>query len=689
MENKEKLINEIHRNIQLMEVGLVNEQPKEFINKVFNKVKGVVKPPKLNLMQKLDDLIKDNTNVKEIIDNPDFTFDDSRKDFKQMYEIYINDKNNLNIQYNLITAFLKLGNYVKLIDKTNFLLSGLNITYSQLSELIERFIKIQGNKTNRADIIDDINIYLNQKGYTNKNYQEVLTTYYELYSKQGSGRSSDLIQGKYIDNLIKLAKNESYTPLFSFWGQAYKTIKNAWKKNKSALEVQIIDKYAGYLKDIANAKTPEEKNTILLAYQKYIDNTYRSYLIQQDRETLQYVFAFTNQLKRELSPYAESLSNIINQLTLGTLGKEYPGFRLTAVLASASENTGLEKNVNILWTAILPKSDDVYRLSKNKIQKVYSVLFKNQFARTVLFGVFPNTTLLFKLLKTNKINFRNKKKFPIIKLFFNYIALNLIRNAALTVILPIGWAAYYHASFYIRPLLNNMNPDWFNNLSTEELERFERLGLTQGQNTVGEIFALYSSEVTNHFISTYTRGNDNSTEGKIVSILLTFITPAEITTFNQSIVGQTLLYIGNKSIGEGATDYKSFTTLFIVSITQIIGSIFKGLLVSIGEAFKQLFKMFGMSITGGTGIQAGGTEVTVNPTWSYNTAISTQNAKYIDINFRFDKTKKLMINNIEDRFIMADNNNNKIRTVVRSGTTINSIKIIDTNEVTHNITQQR
>ena len=148
--------------------------------------------------------------------------------------------------------------------------------------------------------------------------------------------------------------------------------------------------------------------------------------------------------------------------------------------------------------------------------------------------------------------------------------------------------------------------------------------------------------------------------------------------------------MGNKSIGEGATDYKSFTTLFLGSITQIIGSIFKGLLISIGEAFKQIFKIFGMSIAGGTGTQAGGTEVTVNtPTWSYNTAISTQNAKYIDINFRFDKTSKLMINNIEYRFIMADNNNNKIRTVVRSGTTINSIKIIDNRNVTHNITQQR
>jgi hypothetical protein len=687
MENKEKLINEIHRNLQLMEVDLVNEQPKEFVRKVVNKVTGFGKTPKLNLMQKLDDVIKNNTNVKEIVDNPDFTFDGSRQDFKDMYEIYINDKNNLENQYNLITAFLKLENYVKLIDKTNFLLSGLNITYSQLSELIGRFIKIQGDKTNRADIINDIKIYLNQNGYTNKNYQEVLTTYYELYSKKGSGRSSDLIQGGHIDNLIKLAKNESYTPLFSFWNQAYKTINNAWKKNKSALEVQIIDKYAGYLNDIANAKTPEDVKTTLLAYQKYIDNTYRSYLIQQDKITLDYVFVFANQLKGELNDKAQSLSDIIDELTLGTLGKEYPGFRLTAVLTSASENTKLEEIINILWTAILPKSDDVYRLSKNKIQKVYSFLFKNNFVRTVLFGVFPNTTLLFKLLKTNKINFRNKNKFPIIKLFFNYIALNLIRNAALTVILPIGWAAYYQASFYIRPLLNNMNPDWFGNVSTEELERFERLGLTEGQNTIGEIFALYSSEVTNHLLSTYTRGNDNSTEGKIVSMLLTFITPAEITTFNQSIVGKTLLYIGNKSIGEGATDYKSFTTLFLGSITQIIGSIFKGLLISIGEAFKQLFKMFGMSIAGGTGTQAGGTEVTVStPTWSYTTAVTFPNVKFIDINFRHDKTKKLIVNGVNiDNF---SNVGNKVRFSIRSATTINSVKIIDTSNVTHDIRQR-
>ena len=687
MENKEKLINEIHRNLQLMEVGLVNEQPKEFINKVFNKVKGVVKPSKLNLMQKLDDVIKNNTNVKEIVDNRDFTFDGSRQNFKDAYEIYINDKNNLDNQYNLITAFLNLENYVKLIDKTNFLLSGLNITYSQLSELIGRFIKIQGDKTNRADIIDEIKIYLDQKGYTNKNYQEIFTTYYELYSKQGSGRSSDLIQGGHIDNLIKLAKNESYTPLFSFWSQAYKTINNAWKINKSALEVQIIDKYAGYCKDIVNAKTEEDVKTILLAYQKYIDNTYRSYLIQQDKITLDYVFVFANQLKGELNDKAQSLSSIIDELTLGTLGKDYPGFRLTAVLASASENTGLEKNVNILWTAILPKSDNVYKLSKGKIKIIYSYLFKNKFVRTALFGVFPNTTLLFKLLKTNKINFRNKNKFAIIKLFFNYIALNVIRNAALTVIIPITYAAYYHASFYIKPLLHDMKPDWFNDLSTEELERFRVLGITEGGNTLTEIWTLYSSEVTNHIFSTYTAGNENTTVGKIVRILLTFVTPAEITTFNQSIVGKSLLYIGNKSIGDGATDYKSFTALFAATTVQILWSIFKGLLIPIGEAFKQLFKMFGMSIAGGTGTQAGGTEVTINtPTWSYNTEVTFPNFKFIDINFRGDKTRKVMINNTDTRFSIIGN---KVRISVPSSTTINSIKIIDDRNVTHTIRQQQ
>ena len=688
MENKEKLINEIHRNLQLMEVDLVNEQPKEFVRKVVNKVTGFGKTPKLNLVQKLDDVIKNNTNVKEIIDNPDFTFDGSRKDFKQMYEIYINDKNNLNIQYNLITAFLKLGNYVKLIDKTNFLLSGLNITYSQLSEIIGRFIKIQGDKTNRADIIDDIKTYLNQEGHTNKNYQEVLTTYYELYSKQGSGRSSDLIQGGHIDNLIKLAKNESYTPLFSFWNQAYKTINNAWKKNKSALEVQIIDKYAGYCKDIANAKTEEDAKTVLLAYQKYIDNTYRSYLIQQDKITLDYVFVFANQLKDELNDKAQSLYDIINELTLGTLGKEYPGFRLTAVLTSASENTNLEKNVNLIWTAILPKSDNVYKLSKGKIKIIYSYLFKNKFVRTALFGVFPNTTLLFKLLKTNKINFRNKDKVKLIKLFFNYIALNLIRNAALTVIIPITYAAYYHASFYIKPLLHDMKPDWFNDLSTEELERFRVLGITEGGNTLTEIWTLYSSEVTNHIFSTYTAGNENTTVGKIVRILFTFVTPAEITTFNQSIVGKSLLYIGNKSIGDGATDYKSFTALFTVTTAQILWSVFKGLLIPIGEAFKELFKLLGMSIAGGTGTQAGGTEVTVNtPTWSYGQTMGQ--TRQLIINFDKSKIKSLLINGrpLEVTRLRL-NSNNKPAINIPINYDISTIKLTDNNNRNYNLTKE-
>ena len=74
------------------------------------------------------------------------------------------------------------------------------------------------------------------------------------------------------------------------------------------------------------------------------------------------------------------------------------------------------------------------------------------------------------------------------------------------------------------------------------------------------------------------------------------------------------------------------------------------------------------------------------PTWSYNREVTLPNIRFIDIKFRHDKTKKLIINGIDiDNFSNVDN---KVRTGIRSNTTINSVKIIDTNNVTHNIRQR-
>jgi hypothetical protein len=73
------------------------------------------------------------------------------------------------------------------------------------------------------------------------------------------------------------------------------------------------------------------------------------------------------------------------------------------------------------------------------------------------------------------------------------------------------------------------------------------------------------------------------------------------------------------------------------------------------------------------------------PTWSYTTAVTFPNFKFIDINFRGDKTRKVMINNTDTRFSIIGN---KVRISVPSSTTINSIKIIDNENVTHVIRQQ-
>jgi hypothetical protein len=87
----------------------------------------------------------------------------------------------------------------------------------------------------------------------------------------------------------------------------------------------------------------------------------------------------------------------------------------------------------------------------------------------------------------------------------------------------------------------------------------------------------------------------------------------------------------------------------------------------------------------GTEIQAGGGQIDVNDkTWRFSTT-SLPTSKIVEINFPFNKTKKVIVNdryNLDNRFFR--NINNKVGVNVPNTITISSIKVVENNNTTHN-----
>jgi hypothetical protein len=84
--------------------------------------------------------------------------------------------------------------------------------------------------------------------------------------------------------------------------------------------------------------------------------------------------------------------------------------------------------------------------------------------------------------------------------------------------------------------------------------------------------------------------------------------------------------------------------------------------------------------------QAGGSGISVNdPTWSYNT-VPIPSGKFIDINFQFSRTQKVLVNNNNVPF---RNVNSKIRILVSNNITITSIVILDNSNVRHTVVKKQ
>ena len=130
--------------------------------------------------------------------------------------------------------------------------------------------------------------------------------------------------------------------------------------------------------------------------------------------------------------------------------------------------------------------------------------------------------------------------------------------------------------------------------------------------------------------------------------------------------------MGSIDVGNMANkDYNSLYDMIVSALDEMV----------FGSAKKDIEDR---AKTEGERIQAGGTEIDVNnKTWSYSTT-SLPSSKIVEINFPFNKTQKVVVNdkyNLDNTFFR--NRNNKVTINVPNKITISSIKVVDVNNTTH------
>lgn len=668
MKNRNEIIKELYRNIQLMDVN--PELLDEAVNP-FKWMKSLFSKSKISFEDLLDNLINKNDTIKKILNEP--ISNQADINFKKAYDKYIANVNNLGYKYDLIYKFLDLSN-VSLLEKTDFLLRGLNMTYSGLSEHLTKIMS-RFDPNNPQAFNQSFEDYLTSAGINDITQRKVFRRYFDIYKKYGSGRSRGLVENQSIDALTKLAKQRNFFELINFWKLTFKSINQAFKKNKSDLEIKILDKYVGYLDDLKKLTDQEQIDNATLAYKKYIDNTFRSYLMQQNSTAFNYIFKFAENLKMQNNPAADSLEKIINDLVGSSLSQKYPGFRLTAILNSKlGGNTKFEQNFNLIKYSIRPQYPQIYNnIFTNILPDKFNFLLKNKslnrVIRTQLFGVFPNTELLYRLIAQSKDAIKNKNVKKLLVIYIQYVMYNLVRNALIFIYMPAIYGLYTGGLYALKANY----PDLVGSLTPEEEE------LLKG-GWEEDVAAVFGRQLSLHVQKTFWVVDNNESLGnKILKIAANIITPPEITSFNNSVMANVAVFLGNKGIASGPdVKYESFTQLFMNTVIFKIDDIIRGLFngaTSTGAEIQD----------SGTEIQAGGGQIDVNDkTWRFSTT-SLPTSKIVEINFPFNKTKQVIVN---DRYRLGNkffrNLNSKVGVNIPNTITITSIKVIENNNTTHN-----
>ena len=657
MENKENIINELYRNMQLMQIDSSHLNEQKFLSRLFRQSgKRVFKDA-------LEKFIKDNPNIKSIIDNPNT---DKQRWFRNAYNNWVNDPNNKDLQYDLIDRYLDLDT-ATILSKTEILDKVLNIGYNRLSNILG---KIMENPQNIDNSISTFNI-------TNPREINIIKEYYNRYKEFGSGKRQNL-KVDAINKYKQLADDSDYWfETFNFYKQTINSLIDGWKYGKQGLEVKMLDKYRAYLNNIEGVKDENKIEELTLVYKKSIDNTYRSYLMIQDDLATGYLNNLTNTLKQKsTNPKALEFSKIIEELKSGSLGEKYPGFRLTYYLANVKGGGNMGK---VIWKSINPGKNNlqnIMTLQSKRIPKwIINGLNSNigkTMRRTLLWGAFPNKELLYTLIANSRVGIQKKQKMVLYKLYLQYSFLGALRSSIQTIFIPVAYTFYTLMHLNLRGYLEQNNIQFLPKLTDEEKKQIDP------ENSFIDIVRIFSKEFSTHYYKTWAsvgQIENGGLDSKIYQVAYGIGVPNEVKSFNNSIIANVITKMASFDIGGFPNkDYDSFYNMVFSNIIPTLNGFLKGIL----DAAKNE----------GDKVQAGGSDITINnPTWSYGLTIGTK--IQIVINFDYNNTKQIKVNNkytlTKDKI---GNFNNKPTLIAPKNLSISSIELTDNSNKIHNIKKQ-
>jgi hypothetical protein len=651
MDNNEKLINEIFRSTQLMGINTepINEN-KFNINfkNIWSKLRTLGKAVKDNYNNKLPFNKQLDVSISTIDPNSN---DAQYRTFKNSYDRFLANPKDENLKYDVIYNYLDLN--VPIQDKTTLLLRGLNISYSRLASYISDIFKINGDEGELFFIksanndpsqtnynIKIFNNFLATKGISNPKEQKIYQRFYEIYTSYGSGRSklNSVESSAYnMQNYLNYATKTSFFEGARLWQQTFQAIQKAWGKRKEELEIRIFDKYRAYLDAVGGAKTADEIANITTSYTKYIDSTYKAYLMRQEDDSMRYINLYARKIKElsiegksEKYKEAKELMQILDELINGYLSEKYPGFRLTNLLnttgdASSKPNTLLSKAKNYHRLAIYIQPFDKQKVNNYIIQfypnmnkRLKSVLTEPFFWKNIkrlFWGVSPNIKVLYELIKNSKGAIRDKSAKKLLYIYLTYVYVNLVIRAYLLVILPAVYTAYYF--FGEIP---------FKKIFGVKFSERDKNLLSGGPGS--DIVSVLGDNLLKHIQETMINNRffdeDRNFGLRAADFASNFLVPPFITSFNSSIFGKISLYFMNSIYGDERNNYSTFSNALLA--------------VLVGHSEKVKSEASQIEV-----IQAGGTGVSLN-TYKYSKFNEVEGKVNYLINFQHNKTKELKVN---------------------------------------------
>jgi hypothetical protein len=660
MENKENIINELYRNMQLMQIDSSHLNEQNFLRRLF---RG---NPKFVVGKSLKKFIEDSSDVQNIITNPNGP---KQINFKDAYSNWLSNPNDKGLQNELVLKYLDLD-AVTVLSKTEILDKVLNIGYNKLSNILG---KIMENPSNIDNIIISYKI-------TDQKTIKILKEYYNTYKDFGSGKRQDLSVGA-INKLKQLADDSDYWfETFNFYKQTINSLIDGWKYGKQGLEVKMLDKYRAYLENLKGVTDSTQIEDITLAYKKSIDSTFRSYLMIQDDLATQYIDTLTKTLKQKSgNPNALEFSQIIRELKAGSLGEKYPGFKLTAQLASVNDKNKIKKT---LWNSINPAGNNLRIISDLKSKKMPKFIMDGlnsntgkTIRRTLVWGAFPNKQLLYTLIASNRTGLQKKQWRTLYSLYLQYSFLGALRSSIQTIFIPVAYTAYTLMDLNLRGYLeqSKLNFPLLPELTDEERKQIG------SEKTLGDVANIFSKQFITHYYSTWASvgqiGN-GGWDSKIYQIAYGIGIPNEVKSFDNSMIANFITKMASFDIGGAPNkDYDSFYRMIFSLVTP-----------NLDKTKKDIENNAKIE---GERIQAGGGQIDVNSqTWNY-TKTDRNNINLVDISFPYNNTKIVKINN---QYSLGNTDFKNVNNIVRISTpknfTITSMEITDNNDKKHIIKEK-